>query len=182
MFFICIGVSLVYSHAEKIYLKKFIKRLAKVAIGAGIITLMSLAMYPQSWIYFGVLHFILIASLCAILFVHYPRLSLILGTCIIILVPQGLLEKRWPFYYIDELLPNYTVDYVPLFPWLGVILLGISLAHSKWLNHDIFKFNNLKNDKLIRRLTWPGKHSLIIYLIHQPLLFAVLTPIHWWLN
>ena len=182
LFFISIGVSLVYSHAEQIHLKKFIKRLAKVAIGAGIITLMSLVMFPQSWIYFGVLHFILIASLCAILFVPYPRLSLMLGTCIIILVPLGVLKKRWPFDYFDEFLPNYTVDYVPLFPWLGVILLGISLTHSKWLNHDTFQLNNLKNEKLIRRLTWPGKHSLIIYLIHQPFFFAVLTPVNWWLN
>ena len=128
LFFVCVGVSLVYSHAEQSHLKKFIKRLAKVAIGAGIITLMSLVMFPQNWIYFGVLHFILIASLCAILFVPYPRLSLMLGTCIIILVPLGVLKNRWLFNYFDEFLPNYTVDYVPLFPWFGVILLGISLS------------------------------------------------------
>lgn len=182
LFFICIGVGLVYSHAQNIQPKKFITRLAKVAFGAGLITLMSLVMFPQNWIYFGVLHFILIASLCAILLVPYPRLSLIIGTCIIILGFLGLLDKQWPFSYFSEFLPNYTVDYVPLFPWLGVILLGITLAHSQWLNHDIFKFKSLKNDKLIRRLTWPGKHSLIIYLVHQPLLFAVLMPIHWWLN
>ncbi len=182
LFFLCIGVSLVYSHSKQIHLKKFIKRLAKVAIGAGVITLMSQVMFPQSWIYFGVLHFILIASLCAILFVPYPKLSLILGMCIIILVPLGLLNKRWPFDYFKEFLPNYTVDYVPLFPWLGVILLGISLAHTQWLNHDIFKLNNFKNEKLIRRITWPGKHSLVIYLIHQPLLFSLLAPIYWWLN
>lgn len=182
LFFICIGVSLVYSHAQQIHPKKFIKRLAKAAIGAGVITLMSLVMFTQSWIYFGVLHFILIASLCAILFVPYPKLSLIIGMCIIILALLGLLEKRWPFYYFDEFLPSYTVDYVPLFPWLGVILVGIALAHSKWINHDMLKLNNLKNDKLIRQLAWPGKHSLIIYLIHQPLLFAILTPISWWLN
>jgi uncharacterized membrane protein len=179
LFFICIGVSLVYSHAQQIHPKKFIKRLTKVAIGAGVITLMSLVMFPQNWIFFGVLHFIFLASLCAILFVPYPRLSLILGTCIIILGSLGLVDKRWPFSYFSEFLPNYTVDYVPLSPWLGVILLGIALAHSNWLNHDIF---TLKNDKLIRQLAWPGKHSLIIYLIHQPLLFAVLTPIHLWLH
>ena len=182
LFFICIGVGLVYSHAPQINLKSFMKRLAKIAIGAVIITLMSLVMFPQNWIFFGVLHFIFLTSFCSILFVPYPRLSLILGTCIIIVGSLGLSDKRWPFSYFSESLPNYTVDYVPLFPWLGVILLGISLAHSNWLNHDVFKLNNLKNDTLIRRLTWPGKHSLIIYLIHQPLLFAVLTPIHWRLN
>jgi uncharacterized membrane protein len=182
LFFICIGVSLVYSHAQQVHLKKFVKRLAKVAIGAGLITLMSLVMFPQNWIFFGVLHFILIASLIAILFVPFPKLSLIIGTSIIILASQGLLNKRWPFYYFDEFLPSYTVDYVSLFPWLGVILLGTSLAHSHWLNHDIFTLNKLKNDKLIRQLAWPGKHSLVIYLVHQPLLFGILAPIHWWLN
>jgi uncharacterized membrane protein len=179
LFFICIGVSLVYSHKQQIHTKKFITRLVKVAIGAGLITLVSLVIFPQSWIYFGVLHFIFIASLCSILLVPYPRLSLIVGVCIIIAELLGLLDKRWPFSYFSESLPSYTVDYVPLFPWLGVILLGITLAHSRWLNHYNFKF---KSDKSIRRLSWPGKHSLIIYLIHQPLLFAILMPIHWWLN
>ncbi|MEH6594143.1 MAG: heparan-alpha-glucosaminide N-acetyltransferase domain-containing protein [Colwellia polaris] len=60
--------------------------------------------------------------------------------------------------------------------------MGISFAHTQWLNHDIFKLNNFKNEKLIRRITWPGKHSLVIYLIHQPLLFSLLAPIYWWLN
>jgi len=174
LFFICIGAGLVYSHAKKFHLKKFLVRLGKVAVGASLITLMSLLMFPHNWIYFGVLHFIIIASLLAVFFVIHPRIALLIGLCIISLFQLNYLSTYWPFNYINEYLPNYTTDYVPLFPWLGVILLGIPLAHSQWFNKS-----RIKETKLTAILALPGKHSLLIYLVHQPLLFAILMPIHW---
>jgi uncharacterized membrane protein len=200
LFFICIGASLVYSHAQKFQLKKFTLRLLKVAVGASLITLMSLVMFPHSWIYFGVLHFIFIATLLSIPFINFPRIALITGALVILAELFNLSSKRWPFNYINHLLPDYTTDYVPLFPWVGVILLGIALAHSQWFNTPFFtnltldksnftqsKSNSitqseLKKARLINLLTLPGKHSLLIYLVHQPLLFAILAPIHWLLN
>ncbi|PCI63272.1 MAG: hypothetical protein COB35_01375 [Gammaproteobacteria bacterium] len=182
LFFICIGASLVYSHFHKFQLKKYNVRLLKVLIGAILITLMSLVMFPHNWIYFGVLHFIVVASLIAIIFIPHPHIALITGVVLIIGEQFGLLSKHWPFYYFNDLLPSYTTDYVPLFPWLGVILLGISLAHSQWFNTTFFTKTKFTNTKLLKKLTFVGKHSLLIYLLHQPLLFAILTPIHWWLN
>ncbi|TYK64980.1 heparan-alpha-glucosaminide N-acetyltransferase [Colwellia echini] len=182
LFFLCVGIGLFYSHGKQINWQSLLKRLAQIAIGAGLITAMSLVMFPKNWVFFGVLHFIFVASLCALLFVPYPRLSLITGISIIVLGFSGVLGRRWPITYFTDSLPNYTVDYVAFFPWLGVVLLGISLAHSNSLNRDIFKLNNVKNNTIMQRLAWPGKHSLIIYLVHQPLLFAILAPIHWWLG
>jgi uncharacterized membrane protein len=177
LFFICIGAGLVYSHAKKFHLKSFTFRLAKVAVGALFTTIMSLIMFPDNWIYFGVLQFIIVASVLAITFVRFPRTAFIIGVSIIALVPLGYLTKHWPFSYISHLLPSYTTDYVPLFPWLGVILLGISLAHCQWFNKSY-----ITASKLTQQLSLPGKHSLIIYLVHQPLMFAILAPIHWLLN
>ena len=195
LFFICIGASLVYSHKQKLHLKKFIFRLFKVAIGAALITLMSLVMFPNNWIYFGVLHFIIVASILSIPLIHYPRIALIAGISVILAEQLGLFSKHWPFSYINHLLPHYTTDYVPLFPWLGIIWLGIALAHSQWFNQASIKEASFLNEslltnkqvatkktRLISLLALPGKHSLIIYLIHQPLLFALLTPIHWLMN
>lgn len=174
LFFICIGAGLVYGHKNYFHARKFFKRLIQVSIGALLITLMSLIMFSESWVYFGVLHFIALASMLAIGFVNYPKISLITGGLIIFASLFGLLSKHWPFYYINEYLPDYTTDYVPLFPWLGVVLFGIWLAYQPWFNKPW-----IKETKLTRKLAWLGQHSLIIYLIHQPILFAILAPIAW---
>lgn len=177
LFFICIGAGLVYSHRQNFHLKKFLVRLSKVAVGASLITIMSLLMFPHNWIYFGVLHFIIVASVFAVFFVPYPRIALLISLSIILLFQLNYLTTYWPFTYINEHIPNYTTDYVPLFPWLGIILLGIPFAHSQWFNKPI-----IKATKLTTLLALPGKHSLMIYLVHQPLLFSILAPIHWLVN
>jgi uncharacterized membrane protein len=60
----------------------------------------------------------------------------------------GWVSGFWQFTYIQHKFPAYTNDYVDLFPWLGVVCIGMWMA-------------------------WPGNHSLSIYLLHQPVLFAV---------
>lgn len=177
LFFLCIGAGLVYSHAKKFNRNAFLKRLAKVFAGAVITTSMSLVMFPQQWIYFGVLQFIVVASILSIAFVPFPKVSLVTGIAIILAAYFGFISKRWPFSFFDEYLPQYTTDFVALFPWLGVILLGMVLAHSQWFNRQYLPHNTLTE-----KLAVPGKHSLIIYLIHQPIMFALLAPIHWLMN
>lgn len=182
LFFICVGIGLFYSHSDKINWQGFLKRLTKIAIGAAIITIMSLLMFPEKWVFFGVLHCIFISSLCAIFFVPYPKVSLVIGLSIIAVFFLDIFDSRWPISYISQDLPRSPVDYVALIPWSGVALLGIYLGHSKLLNRDVLKLKRLNEGKWGRRLTWPGKHSLVIYLVHQPLLFAILILINWFLN
>ena len=134
-------------------------------------------MFPNNWVFFGVLHFIAIASILAIPLIRFPMASAVVGSTLIIIYLLDFIPKRWPFNYLNHLLPDYTTDFVPLLPWLGVILLGITLGHSKVFNKQF-----IKATKLTTKLAMPGKHSLVIYLIHQPVMFAVLTPIHWLLK
>ena len=182
LFFLCIGASLVYSHQQKFHVKAYLNRLFKVAIGAVLTTVMSLAMFTNNWIYFGVLQFILIASLLAAAFIYHPKIALLTGITIITLAQLDILSRRWPFDYINEFLPDYTTDYVPFFPWFAVILLGITLAHSAWFNREWQVVKKMEQWPITQQLALPGKHSLIIYLVHQPLLFALLAPIHWLMN
>lgn len=177
LFFICVGAGLTFAHGEQFKGKKFLTRQIKIVLGAILITLMSLVMFRHNWIFFGVLHFIFVASLCGVLLVRWPKLALTLGLSIIGLTLLNILTEQWPFNFISVYLPRYSTDYVPIFPWLGVIFIGIFLAQCQW-------FNNLSgaDTPLTKKLALPGKHSLLIYLLHQPLLFAILAPIHWWLN
>ncbi len=78
--------------------------------------------------------------------------------------------------------PNLlSIDYVPLLPWFGVILLGICIGNlfKKYFNKRIFVINLNNSSKFIKKnflfLEYLGKNSLIIYLIHQPIiLFGLL--------
>ena len=174
LFFLCIGISLTYKHAKTFDKKSFFYRLLKVSSAALLVTIMSLFMFPRHWIFFGVLHFIVVACLFAAPFIKLPKTSALVGFFILLLGIFGDIPKRWPFYYISDSLPLYGKDFVSLFPWLGVILLGITLGHS-----DFFNRNSIKASPLINRLTIPGKHSLAIYLLHQPLFFAIFGGIEW---
>jgi len=64
----------------------------------------------------------------------------------------------------------FSSDYVPLLPWL----------FSYWMGFFLFKFFERRNwlkylsQPKIVPLEWLGRHSLIIYMIHQPIIYGLL--------
>jgi uncharacterized membrane protein len=70
---------------------------------------------------------------------------------------------------------SMAVDYFPLLPWLGMVSLGVSLGlFTRWVilieNTRIFTWGWLR---------WLGRKSLLIYVIHQPVLLAILYAVLW---
>jgi len=63
----------------------------------------------------------------------------------------------------------YSADYFPLVPWLFLFLLGAWLGGVIGAAED----RRLKELRLPGALTWPGRHSLVIYMLHQPLLYGL---------
>jgi uncharacterized membrane protein len=64
-----------------------------------------------------------------------------------------------------------TEDYVPLFPWAGVMLVGVALGHALVRN----QFRTVTGlGRAPRVVAWLGRHSLAVYMLHQPLLFGAL--------
>lgn len=167
-FFICLGASLHLSYRNGIDWKKFSKRLTQILVSALAISLVSLVIVPNNYIYFGVLHFIAVASVVCIMFANKPRASMTIGLFIIATYNIGAVSEKWPFTYILDHLPVYSNDYVGLFPWLGVVFVGIWSASLSFVKND--PLLNLKKHIWI---VFPGKHSLVIYLVHQPVLFAI---------
>lgn len=167
LFIFTMGLSLSLAHKIRFRQKAFTKRLAQLVLSAMAITVMSLFMFEKSWIYFGILHFITIASIVGVLFVSLPRLALVTGGIILLGYWFKFLPSGFPFHFFSSWLPQHTEDFVPIFPWLGVMLLGIGVA-------GCFSLKNIKvqHSKVITPLATMGKHGLLIYLIHQPILFA----------
>ena len=65
-------------------------------------------------------------------------------------------------------------DYVPLIPWAAPALAGIAFA--KALRIDLWR-RQPALPRLAHTLTFPGRHSLMIYLIHQPILIGLFNAL-----
>jgi len=179
LFLLVVGISLNLAPTN-VGSKPRLKRLLTLATCAALVTLGSMLMFPQSYIFFGVLHFILIASLIGLLMLRYYWLNLVLGIVILavgLYFTHPVFDQPWLQWMGLMTHKPITEDYVPLFPWLGVVLLGIFtgknlLARPAWLKHN-------DPGQPIRGLAWMGKRSLLIYMIHQPILLAGLSAWSW---
>ena len=67
------------------------------------------------------------------------------------------------------------VDYYPVLPWFGLALVGIYVGHTLYANSvACFTLPDKSQTPLIRELSFLGRHSLLIYIVHQPLLIGLL--------
>ncbi|RIK33561.1 MAG: hypothetical protein DCC55_34725, partial [Chloroflexi bacterium] len=63
----------------------------------------------------------------------------------------------------------------PLIPWFGVVLLGVFLGNTFYGQQGrLVPLPDWPAAPPARLLQFLGRHSLTIYLIHQPLLVAIL--------
>jgi uncharacterized membrane protein len=69
----------------------------------------------------------------------------------------------------------YSVDYFPVFPWFGVILMGMGLGD--WLYPGYRRripVRDISSSHFVRALAFLGQNSLAIYLVHQPVMISLL--------
>lgn len=160
LFLFAVGMSLTLAHQELIYWKSFWKRFLKIASYALLISLVTYFMFPDNWIYFGTLHAIALISLLTLPFLKKPMLSLLIA--FLLFIPSIFFDLNLPWIQ----LAHQSWDYISPFPWVGASLLGIFAVHKKL--HRL----ELPNNAFVTSLNYLGKHSLFIYLIHQPILFG----------
>jgi uncharacterized membrane protein len=131
-------------------------------------------MFPRSFIWFGVLHAIAVSLVVARLLIDRPHASALAGIAVIIAgvtLSSPAFDNRWLGWLGFMTHKPVTEDYVPLFPWTGVLLLGIAAGHA--LAHNRFAVL-APLGRAPRALRFLGRHSLAVYLIHQPLLLGAL--------
>ena len=84
---------------------------------------------------------------------------------------------HFPSFFFSVFKPYnfYTVDYFPLFPWWGVVLLGIFLGKQLYPGYKrIFPLPDWSRVPLIQAVSFLGQHSLTIYILHQPIIIIIL--------
>lgn len=183
LFILLVGISLHISYSKikdksaKALLKKYgLRSIALFAVALGI-SLATWLVIPEGFVVFGIIHFVALAILVASLFLRFYILNLVLG---LVLLVQGVFM---PLQQIETSLllwlgfnpPGfYSIDYVPLIPWFGLILLGIFLGrHFYPKGKRNFKIKEKKSG-IVNILSYMGQRSLLIYLIHQPILLGLL--------
>lgn len=154
-------------------------RLAKIALAALAVSAATRVAFPAAWVYFGILHAIVVATLVGLVFLRAtPLAAALAGGAIVVLgltLQSPVFDIRWLAWIGFAAAPPLANDLVPVFPWVGFTLLGLAatrLAQGRgWLDRL-----PVVRGRIGRGLAAAGRWSLVIYLVHQPALLAVLIP------
>ncbi|GJD98864.1 DUF1624 domain-containing protein [Methylobacterium isbiliense] len=177
-FLTLVGIGLVLAQGKGFRPRPFLARLARIAAAAAAISLATRIAFPDSWIFFGILHCIALSSVLALPALRAPRPLVGAGAAAAFAAPAlaawsgadaGLLDApALLFLGLGRTVPA-TNDYVPLFPWIGFVLAGIGLARLGLTRRAARELPGRAG----RFLAAAGRHSLAVYLVHQPVLFGL---------
>lgn len=186
-FLLLVGVGLVLGHGNGIRWRPFWRRLAILVGAALLITVATVVAFPDSYVYFGILHAIALFSLLALPFLRAPLWLTIATAAIVTILPMvyvdPLFDQRiWSWIGLWVVAPPAN-DLVPIFPWFGIVLLGIILARLVLASPLAARLAKIEaSNPVTGAFATAGRWSLLIYLLHQPILLAVLYPTAMWLQ
>jgi len=146
--------------------------------GLGMAITFATALFLKSgFIVFGILHSIGFSLVIAVQFLRFPVKKLLAFGLAAVLAGIFLSGLVFDFPWLLWLgfIPRgfYTIDYFPLLPWLGVLLLGLAFG-KKFYAEGERTFKTRVPLAFFKPLLFLGRHSLVVYLLHQPLLIAFL--------
>lgn len=193
LFLGCAGFAQALALQQGLGWTRFWRRWAQVAGCALLVTAGSWWMFPRSFIYFGVLHAVAVMlPLMRLVGAGSPSPGRLWALA---LLGALAVAAPWLAAWTHAQLPSLaflnspawnwigwigrkpiTEDYLPLLPWIGVMLWGLALGHA-WTRRT-------SNAKALSQpsnasrpssaLGWIGRHSLSWYILHQPVLIGLL--------
>jgi uncharacterized membrane protein len=184
-FLLLVGVSLTISYRHALVGQpasarlspKFLWRGLRIfALGLGLSVVVWVA--QMGYVHFGILHLIGASIVLAYPLLRFCWLNLALWALLFWAggwVQTLRVDFTW-FVWLGLQPVGYAPnDYFPLVPWFGVVLLGVFLGNTFFpANQRLIRLPHVAGFPLLRLLQFLGRHSLLIYLIHQPLLIALL--------
>jgi uncharacterized membrane protein len=192
LFIFVMGVSLTLSYnrakQQAGHSALFIKYLRRGGQIFGLGMVITVATYfffrGQGFVIFGVLHLLGLSIILAYPFLRYNKwVSLLAGLLAIglgIYLNRLVVSFPWLIWLGVRQSGVNMVDYYSLLPWFGISLLGIFAGYTLYPQSvRRFTWPDLAQVVPIRGLRFLGRHSLLIYLIHQPILIGLLTALRY---
>ncbi len=184
LFLFCAGMGQALGLTQGLSWSRFWNRWKQVAGAALLVSVGSYFIYPESYIYFGVLHAIAVMLIIMRLTYRMKYGLWVIGFLLIgakFLLPAlfaavgpslEVFNHPWLNWLGIVSYKPRTEDYVPLIPWLGVMWLGLAtglalMEHKKQLIAA-------ELPRGLQPLATLGRYSLSYYLIHQPVLFGLI--------
>lgn len=179
-FLALVGVSLVLAVRAGLNRRRYLWRLARIAAAAAAISLVTWWMVPGAFIYFGILHAIALFSIVALPFLVLPVSVVLLAATLCLVAPYFLTLPMFsgPYLLWLGLAPSAppSVDYVPLLPWFAATLAGLAGARMALaVGWDRVAAGWAPDGPVGRTLVLAGRWSLLVYLVHQPILIGLVT-------
>lgn len=170
-----------------------IRRGCIVFVCGGLITFFTVVFLPQERIVFGVLTFLGSAMIIAGVLKKYldgvdDIAGLLFSVVLFVLtypiregyvgiagygieIPRRIYRGLF-FTYLGFMEKDFfSADYFPVIPWIFLFLAGYYTCR---------RIRNNGHDKMIKKsylrgLEWTGRHSLVIYLVHQPIIYLFIN-------
>lgn len=177
------GLSLWLSNTPTFRWPLFWMRFAKIAAAAALVSLGTYFAMPGEFVRWGILHMIAAGSLIGIVFLRLPTLISLAVAAAVFTLPHLYRSEIFDHSALVWVGLSQNVrpmmDYEPILPWLCPIILGISVGRIGEKVGLWAKLAAIRLPAELRSLLWPGRHSLGIYLVHQPILFGLVWAFTW---
>jgi len=175
-FLLIVGVSLKIATVGGIKKASYFGRLVQLFIYGAIVSLTTFLMEPDRVVIFGILQFIFVASILGLIFVKWSWQNLLIGGAMVLLAlnySNSQFNQVSLFWIGLMTRAPITLDYVPLLPWFGVVVIGIYLGQLV-VSGDRFRLVRqwTNKDPVSKLLALIGRHSLNIYMAHVPVFFV----------
>ena len=161
--------------------EKFFKRFFKLAFISVVISIVTFVLNENSFIFFGILHFLSVCSIVSLILIqiknNFHLLLIFFGAAII---STSGITFNLPFMFswlgLSKEIP-ITNDFYPLFPWITFYFFGFWLGEiiSKKLRkkNDDFSMPTFQINIFFKFFAYTGQKALVVYILHQPILFSL---------
>jgi uncharacterized membrane protein len=175
-FLILSGISLVLLTQGGFDRDKFLKRLGIIGGAALLVTIVTFFSMPQAFIFFGILHCIALSSVLALPFLRLPTLMTAGAAVAVLVLPFVFTHPAFDMSWLQwtglgTRLP-ITNDYVPVFPWFALALAGVVIGKGIAASPPVWLQE--KPEGALAFTAKAGRLSLPVYLLHQPVLMALI--------
>lgn len=187
MFVFLAGASVWLQFSRSRDVKGIALRGAKIFALGMLVTIATWIFIGRGFVVFGVLHLIGFAIACSALLLRrnasYGKIALLGALCVFAGILLSAYSFGFPWLVWLGFTPAgfYSVDHFPVLPWIGVFLLGLAFAKKRYA--ELPSPGTVQPGLAGKAAAFLGRHSLTVYLLHQPILVLVLyllgfNPLH----